>query len=119
MDLKTFVAETLSEIAEGVAEAQKRCAALGARVNPNIRGNWPASHADIWADDTSAPAQLVYFDVALSATEGSGKKGGAGVTVASVFSAGRSAESQGERSASSRIKFYVPLVLPAEPRDNT
>jgi hypothetical protein len=117
MDLTTFVAETVSEIAEGVAEAQKRCAALGARVNPRVDGKLP--EANVWVDDDSndrgTPAQLVQFDVALTAMEGSGTKGGFGVVVA-AFTAGASGQTQGERSASSRIKFFVPLVLPPDRR---
>jgi hypothetical protein len=109
MDLKTFVAETLTQIVEGVADAQRRCANLGARVNPpGISGT---SEAQGWADEDGAPAQAVRFDVAVTASEGSGTKGGIGV-VAGVFTLGSAGHSKTEHAASSRVQFVVPLVLP-------
>jgi hypothetical protein len=64
---------------------------------------------------SGTPAQFVHFDVALSAMEGTGTKAGLGVVVAAL-SAGASGESKGECAATSRIKFFVPLVLPPERR---
>ena len=110
MELKTFVAETISQIVEGVAEAQERCKGRGALVNPRVAGNY-VQRDELWAGDGSAPAQFVEFDVALTATEGTGTKGGIGVIVG-AFTLGSSGQSQAERSASSRVKFSVPLVLP-------
>ncbi len=112
MELKTFVAETITQIVEGVAEAQKRCSERGARVNPRLTGNY-VHRDELWAGEGSAPAQFVEFDVAIGATEGSGTKGGIGVIVG-AFTLGSSGQSQAERSASSRVKFSVPLVLPEE-----
>lgn len=112
MDLKTFVTETLSQIAEGVTDAQRRCKELGARVNPKVSGNY-REHEELWVDDGGAAAQFVDFDVAITASEGTGTKGGIGITVG-AFALGSSGQSQAEKSASSRVRFFVPLVLPPE-----
>lgn len=117
MELKTFVSETISQIVEGVAEAQERCKKLGARVNPRLTGNYK-EHDELWADDGSASAQFVEFDVGIEASEGSGTKGGVGV-MAGAFTLGTSGQSQAEKSATSRVKFVVPLVLPEEKRSGT
>ena len=55
--------------------------------------------------------QAVKFDVAVTATEGTGTKGGIGV-VAGVFALGSQEQSSAEVSAVSRLKFAVPIALP-------
>jgi hypothetical protein len=56
-------------------------------------------------------AQIVEFDVALTAMEGTGTKGGIGV-VAGMFALGSTGQSKEESSSVSRVKFSVPLSLP-------
>jgi hypothetical protein len=114
MELQTFVAETLAQIVEGVAQARQRCRAAGARVNPAIRYTTKdamTTHG-LFATDVGA-MQLVHFDVAIAATEGTGTKGGIGVVVG-AFTLGSSGQSQAEKSASSRVQFVVPLALPGD-----
>jgi len=111
MDLKDFVAQTLSQIVQGVAEAKAPVEALGAEVNPLLRtGQTTAGNAGLlWAG--SSYAQIVQFDVALTITEGKGTKGGIGVFAGAV-TLGSSGQSQTESSSVSRVKFSVPLSLP-------
>lgn len=97
MDLKTFVSATLTQIIEGVLNAQSELSIQGASVNPGpTGGGW----------------QVVEFDVAISATEGTETKAGIGV-VSALLNAGASGKSNQEASAFSRVKFSVPVKLPA------
>ena len=115
MNLSEFIAETLLQVVEGVKDAQARTSSNGARVNPHLTTS--AEHAvkqNILIASGEA-AQLVQFDVALTATEGTETKGGIGV-VAGIFNLGSAGLSQAASSTISRVKFVVPLVLPREPR---
>ena len=71
MDLRRFVAETLREIIEGVADAQLAAEKRGAVVNPRPMG---AKGADRTL--SGAGIQPVEFDVAVTAAEGTKKRGG-------------------------------------------
>lgn len=115
MDLREFVAEALAQIVEGVKDAQSRAKEHGARVNPALStsAELAAKHGILIASGDAA--QLVQFDVALTAKEGTGTKGGIGV-VMGAFTLGSTGQSQAENSSVSRVKFTVPLVLPDEPR---
>lgn len=117
MDLKTFVAETLVQIVEGVQEAQRRIeeGKSGAAINPHaISHNSEATHGE---------AKPVEFDVAVVAgeetTENKGEKVSASVGIISVLSAKAGGEvdnrSQGAQrnETTSHIRFTVMLAQPA------
>jgi hypothetical protein len=106
MDLKQFVAETLGQIAEGVAEAAKTAQASGAVINPTRYGRMEGYHTD-----TGAKIVDVDFTVALSVNEGTATKGGIGV-VAGVFALGTQGHSNETKASTTHVKFSVPMVLP-------
>src|ERR1700730_8705593 len=81
MDLQSFVTETLKQIAAGVRQAQKD-----------------------QGEGATGSSQNVDFDVAVTTSEGSDKKGGAGVFVAGV-GIGAQGSSSAASSTVSRIKF--------------
>jgi hypothetical protein len=111
MDLKEFVAETLTQIIDGVKEAQRRTEAVeGTSVNPHLSAPPELARYGILNAGGNV-AQVIQFDVALTAMEGTGTKGGIGV-VAGVFNLGSAGQSQTENSSVSRVKFSVPLALP-------
>jgi len=114
LDLHEFVTEVLSQIVEGVRDAQTRAKNHGAEVNPHLTtsADLAVKHGILIA--SGAAAQLVQFDVALTTKEGTDTKGGIGV-VAGIFALGSSVQSHAENSAVSRVKFVVPLVLPQQP----
>jgi hypothetical protein len=76
VELKEFVTETLSQIIDGVKEAQKRAHEQGASVNPHLMtdANLASKQGLLWASESVA--QLVQFDVALTVKEGTASKGG-------------------------------------------
>lgn len=116
MDLKTFVSETLTQIAEGVQDAQQRIAqgGSGASVNPeNVPHN-----------QRHGQPRPVEFDVAVVAgeetSENKGKKVGASVGLISVLSVRASGEIDNRNigaqrnETTSRIRFTVMLAQPSE-----
>lgn len=117
MDIKTFVRETLTQIVEGVSEAEAliTIGASGAKVNP-VRTMLSEGERGL------ADAQPVEFDIAVTVAteerEGAESKVGGGLQVLSVvgvkFGASVSEQaSGGHRSETiSRVKFAVQLVQP-------
>lgn len=102
MDLKTFVTETLSEILEGIADAQEADEAHN--INATAHGN---PGGNLFSDGRRMHTR-VDFDVAIAAETAGGGKG-----KIQVFAIG-SAEAGGEHKSSyaNRIAFSVPVRLP-------
>jgi hypothetical protein len=88
MDLQTFVSETLQQIVNGISHAHKN----------GVRSSGGA-------------AENIEFDVAVTATEGTDKKGGLGLLVAGIGIGGQAGSSTANTTVS-RIKFSVPVFLP-------
>lgn len=114
MDLKEFVAETLKQIFDGVTAAQEDVKSSGGKINPNVV---PRNLAKISTphmvvrDGKGTPATNIDFDVALTITDSSGKKGKAGLSVWGQ-GAGMEGSSQTINSTVSRVKFSVNVALP-------
>ena len=118
MELREFVSMALTQITEGVVEAQKNLEATGARVNPTLRHLLPKGEKNYpsvgWAEGEGGnPVQMVSFDVAVTASEGTNTKGGIGV-VTGVLNLGSSGASEAGKTSASRIAFQVPLLLPSQ-----
>ena len=113
MDLKTFVEETLCQIAEGIQGAQKRLEGTGAIINPYYldKGTGKERLAKPVDGFEQIHMQTVSFDIALTASKTG--KGGGGFEV-SVFSANLNAGAHKESSDSSvsRVRFEVVVDLP-------
>ncbi|MDD2660787.1 MAG: hypothetical protein PHY54_14110 [Methylococcales bacterium] len=95
MELKYFISETLSQIIDGVLDAQEKVqksGANGGRVSPHVR-NISESASLFGVTNDKLPVILVDFDVSVEAQEGTGTKGGIGV-VAGMFNIGSSGESK-------------------------
>jgi hypothetical protein len=110
MNLKEFVAETLVQLVDGVIEAQARTKDKKAIINPTLIANSQTGKIGVF-DTSGAPAQMVSFDVALTAMEGTATKGGIGLVVGPV-ALGSTGQSKEESSSISRVKFSVPVSLP-------
>src|SRR5690242_7086141 len=96
MELKTFIAQTIVELCEGVSDAQHRVLDSGARVNPElVAGN----------------VTKVDFDVEVSTAEGTSTKSGLGVFVGAV-GAGAQGQAEAKQNSVGRIRFTVPVIMP-------
>ena len=113
MDLKEFVTLTLEQIIGGVKDAQLHTKGHGASINPHFMGGVDVAAKQGLLMTSSGAAQLVHFDVALTAAEGQGTKGGIGVA-GGLINIGAAGHSQQENSTVSRVSFSVLLTLPHE-----
>ena len=114
MDLRDFIKETLVQIAGGVSDAQSELSDTNAVVSPTISPSYVSNGRSQMLPTLSGEvnsATVVSFDVALTATEESGTKGGIGV-VAGIVSLGSTGQSSNENTSVSRVKFDVPVTLP-------
>lgn len=111
MDLKEFVSQTLSQIIDGVTDAQDSVSDKGGEINPHLNTSHEQLGKQGFLFTSEGPAQIVQFDVALTVTEGTGTKGGIGI-FAGAINLGSSGESSAQNSSVSRVKFSVPLRLP-------
>ena len=116
MELKDFVAQALRAIVSGVVEAQKSLAPIEAKVNPEVARIYPKgeTNSEVLGGAQGGdgnPIQLVSFDVAVTASEGTQTKGGIGI-VAGIVSLGSSGATDKTETAGSRLSFKVPLLLP-------
>lgn len=108
MELKEFIKETITQIVEGVVEAQSEIAKHGAELNPKRVQFKEAGQLHY---HNSGKPHYVEFDVGLTSTQKSGSSEGIGVFLGSI-SLGKKNDDGAEHSAVSRIKFSLPLVLP-------
>ena len=119
MELREFVARSLSDIVQGVRDAQAQIADSGAQLNPTLRNVFTGSTSGGavlgWSHGQGGvPVLLADFDVAVTATEGTQTQGGIGV-VAGIVALGSKGQSDQASSSASRIRFSVPLLLPTSP----
>ena len=108
MELKEFITRALSDIIDGVSEAQRLGKPKGANINPigisfQRDGQW---------NNTSGPRlQEVEFDVGLTRSENKEAEGKIGVLLGSV-GLGSKGKTESEKVSVTRIRFTVPLLLP-------
>jgi len=114
MELKIFIKETLTQIIEGIDEAQKTTENTGAIINPNLPRNRNENYYQRTKDERLF--QSVAFDVNVTVVETSEKKKGMGVNVFAIH-LGSDGEKLESNTSTSRISFTVPVILP-EPVDD-
>jgi len=112
LDLKEFISDTLTQIAEGIRDAQARSGEHGAWISP-VGPRMPTRDGAKTISATAGYAYLdeIKFDVAITATEATAAGGHGGVKIFAA-SIGASGSLSSQNSAVSRIQFSVPIVLP-------
>ena len=117
MKLSKFIEETLAEIATGIANANQRLLSTGAIANPPnvyIQTDKDSKIFAVWdknALEMHPIVELIEFDVAINAEQGSETNANAGISI-SIAKLGAGGKSQEKTSESSRVKFRVPFVYP-------
>lgn len=117
MNLKDFIKETLSQIAEGIAEADEQVSKSGGAVNPsNVNSNKSGEGPyGFYAEDKKGSyrrgVESIEFDVVVTIAEGKETKGGIGIHVGAI-GIGSAGKSDHSNSSESRIKFRVPMLFP-------
>jgi hypothetical protein len=116
MDLKEYIKETLTQIAEGIQSSLEPVRDAGGFVNP-------AAETSVKISDTAHFANigegrnvfLIDFDIAVSVEETTGTNAAAKLKVASLLSLGAGGNSGNISSATNRVSFKVPMALPTDP----
>lgn len=122
MDLKSFITQTLVQIAQGIDDANVAFANSEAIANPRYVVP-PDGEEDnsvygylVEGSDRTAYRHAVHkvdFDVAVAAAEGKEAKGGIGIVVGSI-GLGAQGKSDASTSSNSRIRFAIPMLFPAK-----
>jgi uncharacterized protein YgbK (DUF1537 family) len=104
------------QIVEGVKDAQDRAAEHRAQVNLHLstQAELAIKQRFLYSAEGYA-TQLVQFDVAIAAKDGTGTKGDIAIAIG-ILALGSSGQSQAENSSANRVRFSVPLVLPESRR---
>lgn len=112
MNLQDFVSQALTEIAEGVKDAQKKVSDINQRPSHiYTQSQIGGSNLILGLDKDGNPIHMIDFDVAVTSSEGTETKGGIAV-VSGLISLGSQGKSQETTQSVSRIKFKVPVCLP-------
>lgn len=114
MQLREFIKEVLTQIVDGVRDAQEQNG--GAFVVPAGDGSHKYAEHPRFAASARLKSTIVDFDVAITAEEADKVGGGAGVKVFS-FQFGANGEMSSRDTTVSRIQFAVPLLLPESKRE--
>ena len=109
MDLKTFVSDSLVGIVEGVRDARERTAGREVAIAPP---SLPDGHGSA----VQAASNKVFFDVAVSLSEKTDRKGAFEIVVLSLNAGfGRGKETAADTV--SRIRFDVDITFSLPPAD--
>ncbi|MEI2679098.1 MAG: hypothetical protein V9G29_15340 [Burkholderiaceae bacterium] len=114
MQLREFVKEVLTQIVDGVRDAQEPNG--GAFVVPAGDGGHKYAEHPRFASSARIKSSIVDFDVAITAEDSDKAGAKAGVKVFSV-QFGVDGEMTSKNSTVSRVQFAVPLLLPESKRE--
>jgi hypothetical protein len=111
VELKEFVTETLTQIVDGIEDAQKRLKEKNseARINTNMT---ETRDGHLVTGGRRRPVEFVEFDVAVLANESKEAKGGVGITVASLVNLDAGGKASRTAGSESRVKFKIPISYP-------
>ena len=118
MELKEFISETVSSIIEAAQELQEKFQAIGAVINPptHSQGVNLESFAEGHQLYSNRRVQSIEFDVAVTAQSSATSGGKAGLKIWVVEGSIDGAQVKSDEQVN-RIKFSLPLSLPASPQE--
>ena len=116
MNLEDFIAQSLSQIAKGIEKANDELSASKAIVSPknikDVQKNNPSTFGKLELRNGEwSVVQNIEFDVAVTASQGSEAKAGAGISVGAI-TLGATGKEDNKNTSVSRIKFSIPMLLP-------
>jgi hypothetical protein len=114
MQLREFIKTVMTEIVEGVRDAQDQNG--GAFIVPAGDGGHKYADHPRFAASARMKSTIVDFDVAITAEDAAKIEGGAGIKVLSI-QFGAKGENSTKDTTVSRIQFAVPLLLPESKRE--
>ena len=112
MELKDFIAQTISQVMEGVKEAQKLAEKVGGAVNPKGQLYLTAESAPFQDKETTRIGDFIHFDVAVEVTEGKTESGGAKLSIPTLGGFGGELSGKMENRLINRVNFRLPVIYP-------
>ena len=114
MELKDFVAETLTQIVDGIKKAQENVKDKNTSINPSgIDTEHKVFTVSSGATSPTKMIQMVNFDVSLTASQEGEAVGGVGVFFGSVGIGSQAKYDIGNISLN-RVSFSVPIAFPSD-----
>lgn len=113
MELKEFIKTALTQISQGVTEAQQELESSDMIINPS--GLATNSKGDKYLRTNGwRYVQNIEINVGVTAIENEGGKAGIGI-VTGLFSGGAQTSADNSNQTVSTIKFDIPVALPSSP----
>lgn len=112
MELKEFIAQTISQVMEGVREAQKLAEEAGGAVNPKGQFYLTPDSAPFMDRETTRIGDFISFDAAIEVTEGKEESGGAKISVPSIGGFGGNLFRKKQNRSFNRVNFRLPVIYP-------
>ena len=121
MELRTFIAQSLTQIAKAIIEANTSLNGKDAFVNPSniavrgrsdVSGGYTQLRMNRGDQVEERTVELIEFDVAVAASEEQSTSGGVSVAL-SVLGVGGKVKHESTAGSESRIHFSIPMVFPS------
>ena len=110
MELKEFISQTISAIADATSELQDKYIADDIIINPPSAQSGSDVYQPNSKNYTMRRVQNISFDVAVTASSENAGEGGAGIKVLSIDIGGKASVSNSAEQVS-RVSFSVPITL--------
>ena len=117
MEIKDFVKEALSQIVEGINEANQQMNDKGAFVASTDLWETPRNpKSDIYTkcNNKHQIVREIEFDISIEVSDSSKAGGGGSLQVLSLFHAEGGVENNIHSSSMHKIRFSLPLALPSK-----
>jgi hypothetical protein len=112
VQLEEFVSTAITQIVRAIAKTGPEVRSLGGDLNPRPYGEGKElAQAGIARAVGGGSMSYIEFDVAVTATKGSGKESGVGVVFAAI-GAGMKEKNTSDSQTVSRISFRLPVRFP-------
>jgi hypothetical protein len=112
VQLEEFVSNAVTQIMRALAKAGPEVRALKGELNPRpYGGGSELAQAGVTRAVGGGALSYIDFDIAVTATKGSGRESGVGVVFAAI-GAGVKEKNASDRQTVSRISFRLPVRFP-------
>jgi hypothetical protein len=112
VDLRSFIAATLQDIADGVRDANKKLESIGASASPIRPRAIGKADRGYFVDGNGRMVISVEISARVNVEESTNKNAGFGVTVASLFKSELGGAKLAKEDSSGTVSCVLPLVLP-------
>jgi hypothetical protein len=114
MDVTDFVASTIEQVMQAVADTQELGRELGGYVNPTAHRLVTETPRHIGLTANGQAIFAIEFDLAVTVGAETKGEGGGRLQVASLVTIGGQAGQIDKSESTSRVRFAVPVTLPVD-----